>query len=69
MGGNRSGGLNRIDTETNAVTHYTAWNGRLGNNSVRTINTYNGQLVGRNFLTDLSLLNLVDGSCTTLYEF
>lgn len=47
--GTRSGGLNRIDTETNAVTHYTAWNGRLGNNSVRTINTYNGQLVDRNF--------------------
>lgn len=66
--GTRSGGLNRIDTETNAVTHYTAWNGRLGNNSVRTINTYNGQLVVGTF-NGLSLLNLVDGSCTTYTNF
>ena len=66
--GTRLSGLNRIDTETGTVTHFTTQNGRLGNNSVRTINTYNGELVIGTY-NGLSLINLADGSCTSYTNF
>lgn len=59
--GTRQDGLNRIDVATGAVAHYTTLNGALGNNSVRTLNTYNGKLVVGTY-NGLSLLDTVDGS-------
>lgn len=66
--GSRQFGLNRIDTKNNVVTHFTVQNGRLGNNSVRTINTYNGRLVIGTY-NGLNLIDPADGSYTTYTNF
>lgn len=66
--GSRQSGLSRIDMKTNAVDHFTTQNGGLGNNSVRTINTYNGELIIGTY-NGLSLIDPADGSCTTYTNF
>lgn len=66
--GSRQSGLNRIDTKTNTVTHFTTQNGGLGNNSVRTVDTYNNKIVIGTY-NGLSLIDPSDGSCTTYTNF
>ena len=66
--GSRQSGLSRIDTKRNTVTHFTVQNGGLGDNSVRTIDTYNGKIVIGTY-NGLSLIDPADGSCTTYTNF
>ncbi|MDL2255223.1 response regulator [Parabacteroides sp. OttesenSCG-928-K15] len=43
--GTRENGLNKIDLKNNKVTRFTAQNSPIGNNHIRTIVSYNGQIV------------------------
>ena len=63
--GTHQKGLNRIDTKTHIVRHYTAENGGLGNNAVRSLVFYNGQVIVGSY-NGLSLLDL-EGNLLQVY--
>ena len=63
--GTHQKGLNRIDTKTHTVRHYTAENGELGNNAVRSLVFYNGQVIVGSY-NGLSLLDL-EGNLLQIY--
>lgn len=66
--GTRTAGVNRIDMKTRKITCFNTQNGNLGNNSIRTISSYNGKIIVGTF-NGLSLLDPDTGICTKYTNF